>query len=116
MVERPIKKSDRQIVAEPSDVVEEVLETEASLSEGSPDSTTQAREKRIITLPLAGKDKTKSKGKGNKQDDERSGPANLALMRGPKPTRPKGPVIKEPQSATAEDSATEPDQETTAEG
>lgn len=115
MVERPIKKSERQIVAEPSDVVEEVLETEASLSEGSPDSTTQAREKRIITLPLAGKDKAKGKGKGNKQDDERSSPANPALMRGPKPTRPKGPVIK-PQSASAEDSATEPDQETTAEG
>lgn len=114
MVERPIKKSERQI-AEPSDVVEEVLETQASLSEGSLDTTTTPQ-KRIITLPLAGKDKTKGKGKGNKQEDDRSSPGNPALMRGPKPTRPKGPVIKETQSATAEDSATEPDQETTAEG
>lgn len=116
MVERPIKKSERQTVAEPSDVVEEVLETEPSSSEGGLGSITQFPEERNTTRPYRAKDKTKGKGKGNQKEDSRSSPVNPALMRGPKPTKPKPPVIKETQSATADDSVTEPGQETTAEG
>ncbi len=134
MVERPIKKSDRQNVAEPSNAVEEikkleqqnvaqasdieqVLETESSPTEDSPSPITQSPEPRKIILPVVGKDKTRGKGKGEKKDDSRSTPpGNPALARGPKPTKTKPPVIKETQSVTAEESVTEPQQESTAEG
>ncbi len=114
MVERPIKKSERQTVAEPSDVTEEVREAEPSLIEGSQDSVIESPKERDTPRPFRGKDKTKGKGKGNKPEDDRSRPANPALMRGPRPTKPKLPVTK-PQEVT-EDSVTEADQETTAEG
>ena len=116
MVERPIKKSERQI-APPSDVVEQVPETEPSPTEGSQDSITESPQKRIITLPpVQGKDKTKGKGRGNQQDEDRSKFANPALMRGPKPTKSKPPLIKKSQEETETDEGTEADQEETAEG
>ena len=114
MVERPIKKSERQTVAEPSNVKEEVLETESSLIEGSQDSIIEPPKERNTARPFRGKDKTKGKGKGNQPEEDRSRSANPALMRGPRPTKPKPPVTK-PQEVT-EDSVTEADQETTAEG
>jgi hypothetical protein len=116
MVERPIKKSERQTAPSTSDVVEEVQETEPSPVEGSQSSITQSSEERSTTRPIRRKDKTDKKGKGNQQESERSGQVNPALVRGPKPTKPKPPVIKEIQQATTEDSDTEPGQETTAEG
>lgn len=116
MVERPIKKSERQTVAQPSDFVQEVPETESRPVEGSRDSIIQSPEDESKTRPFRGRDKTKGKGKGNQQEDERSRAVNPALMRGPKPTKPKPPVSKKTQEATAEDSVTEPGQETTAEG
>lgn len=115
MVERPIKKSERQAIAEPSDVVKEVVETEPNLMSGSLDSTIPPPAERNTTRPSPRKDKTKGKGKDNQQQEERSKPANPALMRGPKPTKPKPPVIKDPQPEAAEDSGTEPGQETTSE-
>ncbi len=115
MVERPIKKSDRQAIAEPSDVVKEVIETEPDLIPGSLESTIQPQEERNTTRPSPRKDKTKGKGKENQQEEDRSRSANPALMRGPKPTKPKPPVIKDPQPEATEDSGTEPGQETTAE-
>ncbi len=116
MVERPIKKSERQAITEPSDVVKQDLETEPSLIEGSLDSITQSPEERNTTRPSPRKDKTKGKGKGNQQEEDRSRLGNPALMRGPKPTKPKPPVIKETQPETAdEDSGNEPGQETTTE-
>ena len=115
MVERPIKKSERQI-AQPTDVVEQVPETEPSGTEGSQDSITESPQKRIITLPpVQGKDKTKGKGRGNQQDEDRSKIANPALMRGPKPTKAKPPLLKKTQEETAEE-GTEASQEETAEG
>ena len=137
MVERPIKKSDRQNVAASdvveeikkpdrqnvatSDVVQEVLETESSPIEGSPSSITQSSEPRKIILPVVGKDKTRGKdqtrgSRGDQKEDLRSTPGNPALARGPKPTKLKPPVIKETQSETTEESVTEAEQETTAEG
>jgi hypothetical protein len=116
MVERPIKKSERQTVASPNDVVEEVLGTEPSDIEGSQGSINQSPEERSTTRPLRRKDKTKEKGKGNQQESEHSRQVNPALIRGPKPTKSKPPVIKQSQEATTEESVTEPSQETTAEG
>lgn len=102
MVERPIKKSERQTVAEPSN-------TEPSAIESSSDANTQPSEERSTPRPFRGKDKTKEKGKG-KQEDARSTAVNPALMRGPKPSKAKPPLIKKPESETPEDEA---DQETT---
>ena len=107
MVERPIKKSERQTVAQPSDVVEEVRETEPDTIEGSLESITTKREQPSKTRPFRGK------GKGNQQEDSRSkSPVNAALMRGPKPTKAKPPVIKETESQPDSDSDTEPGEET----
>lgn len=97
MVERPIKKSERQTIAEPSD-------TEPSAIESSSDANTQSSEERSTPKPFRGKDKIK--GKAKDKEDSRSTPVNLALMRGPKPTKPKPPAIKKAQSEeTAEDEA-----------
>lgn len=112
MVERPIKKSERQ-AASPSDVKEEVQETEPSSVEGSQGSISHSSEERNTTRPVQRKDKTNKKGKGNQQESEPSRQANPALMRGPKPTKSKPPVIKI-QEPTTEDSIDE-DQETPAE-
>lgn len=114
MVERPIKKSERQAVAQPSDVVEEVLGDQPSPNEGSLDSISQSPQERSTSRPFRGKDKAKGKGNRNQQEDERSTKVNPALMRGPRPTKAKPPVIKSGE-ATAEDSDTE-GQETTTEG
>ena len=132
MVERPIKKSERQIAqptdvieqvpeAEPSqtegsqksitetpqkrvkpnDVIEQVPEAEPSQTEGSQESITETPQKRVITLPpVQGKEKTKGKGRGNQQDEDRSKLANPALMRGPKPTKSKPPLIKKTEEET----------------
>ena len=115
MVERPIKRSERQTVAdaEPSKVIEEVLETEPTAIEGSLDVTPPPKE-RNIPRPSRGKDTTKGKGKGNQQEESRSSPMSAALMRGPKPTKPKPPVVKKTESETADDEAgDEADQDTT---
>jgi hypothetical protein len=113
MVERPIKKSERQTVAQASDVVEDVLETEPSRIEGSLDSITPSPEERKTIRPLQRKDKTKGKGKDNQHKDERSSSVNPALMRGPKPTKPKPPVIQEPVEETALNSVAQEAQEDT---
>ena len=113
MVERPIKRSERQTLASPGDVVEEVLETEPSPIEDTQDSINQPPKERSTPRPLPRKDKINEKGKGNQQESERPGQVSRALMRGPKPTKLKPPVIKETQEATTEESVTEPNPETT---
>ena len=97
MVERPIKKSDRQPIAEPS-------HTETSPIESNPDTNAQSSEERSVPRPFRGKDKTKAKSKD--KEDSRSTPGNPALMRGPKPTKPKPPAIKKAESE-GEDAAEE---------
>lgn len=116
MVERPIKKSDRQAVTESNTVVEEAVEAEPSTVEGSTESITQSSEERIPKkLPLPVKDNTKGKGRGSQQKDEQSSkaPGNPALMRGPKPTKSKPPIIQKAQEATESDSIAQTDQEET---
>ena len=147
MVERPIKRSERQAaaVSDPveeqtaaisdpveeqttaiSDVVEGQTTTvsnavEESKSESSPvearlDSTAPPSEGRSKPRISLDKDRKKVKGKGNQQESEPSRPGgNPALMRGPKPTRPKPPIITE-QSPTAEDAETQTDEESVESG
>ena len=144
MVERPIKKSERQAVTESNDVVKapetepitnegaqdaitqsptespesndvvKAPQTEPITTTGAQDAITQPSEERSITKPLLAKDKKKGKGRGDQRKDEQSikPPANLALMRGPKPTKAKPPVIPKTQEETS-DSTTEVDQEET---
>lgn len=106
MVERPIKKSERQI-AEPSNAGE-ALETQQPSSEESnvEVSDTPLPEKRKVIPPVPGKEKTKGRGKGARKEDEPSAPVNLALMRGPKPSKPKPPVVGAPPEDTEAESDT----------
>ncbi|MBD0346476.1 MAG: hypothetical protein ICV63_16945 [Coleofasciculus sp. Co-bin14] len=92
MVERPIKKSERQTVAPSSDVSEQVKGKERPTEE-SVDSTSRRSFQK----------KDKSKGKG-KRDQKDSAPSrvNPALVRGPKPTQPKPPVLEETPEETIE--------------
>ncbi|NEQ20797.1 MAG: hypothetical protein F6K28_16500 [Microcoleus sp. SIO2G3] len=110
MVEKPIKRSERQTIAPKSDSGEEVKEQGRPI-EARPDSTTgRAFQKKD-------KDRRKGRGKGNQQES-RPTSVNPALMRGPKPTKPKPPVPEETPPETVddtEDSATETPQETIAE-
>jgi len=89
MVERPIKKSERQPIAEPSDA-------EPSSIESSSDADTPSSEGRNTPRPFRGKDKAKGKDKG--KEEGRATAVSPALMRGPKPTKPKPPVVKKAES------------------
>jgi hypothetical protein len=122
MVERPIKKSERQAVTKSNDVVEEALDTEPRTIEGATDPTTQSpSEQNTKQRPLPVKDKTKGKegkegkGRGDRQKDDQSSrpPMNPALLRGPKPTKPKPPLITKTQEATESDSVDQATQEET---
>lgn len=99
MVERPIKKSERQAVTESNtdnvvDVVKEAPQEPTSTDEGA-ETPIQSSSKRVISLPIPAKDKKKEKDRGDRRKDEQADkpPASLALMRGPKPTKPKSPVV-----------------------
>ncbi len=116
MVERPIKKSDRQAVDSKSDVVSEVKETEGGSKERRLDDITRSSEERKTTPSFRGKDQAKGRGKRNQPSDSRPSNVNPALMRGPKPTKPKPPVTQETESAPIEESEAETEQETIAEG
>lgn len=107
MVERPIKKSDRQTVTAPSDLEEISQETTSSSNNEGADSIAPSPEKRVILQPVRSQDKTKTKGRAEQQNNQQSSksPLNPALMRGPKPTPPKvAPVIQNPSEATIDDS------------
>lgn len=92
MVERPIKKSERQI-APPSDAGEETQETQPNAVEDNLEATTASPEKRKVIPSVPGKEKTKGRGKGSNREEAAPPPMNLALMRGPKPTKSKPPVV-----------------------
>ena len=88
MVDRPIKKADRQ-----NPPVE---------SDGTPKSSEAPSKK---SSSSRGGDKG-GKRDSNKRDEPRA-PENLALMRGPKPSKAKPPVIKEAEPEVSEEAATE---------
>jgi hypothetical protein len=88
MVDRPIKKADRQ-----NPPVE---------SDGNPRSS---------EAPSKKSSSNRGADKGGRRDsnkrDEPKAPENLALMRGPKPSKAKPPVIKEAEPEVSEETATE---------
>jgi hypothetical protein len=90
MVDRPIKKADRQ---------NPPVETD-----GTPRSAEAPAKK-------SSSNRGADKGGGGRRDsnkrDEPKAPENLALMRGPKPSKAKPPVIKAAESEVSEDAATE---------
>jgi hypothetical protein len=94
MVDRPIKKADRQ-----NPPVE---------SDGNPKSSEAPKKK-----SSENRENRESRGadKGGRRDsnkrDEPKAPENLALMRGPKPSKAKPPVIKEAEPEVSEETATE---------
>jgi hypothetical protein len=87
MVERPIKKSERQ-AAEASDAVENAPKHNQELARHSPEER-----KPIPQSEKKERSKGKGKGKSDRSQGEPPKPVNLALMRGPKPTRPKKPLV-----------------------
>lgn len=106
MVERPIKKSERQI-APPSDAGEETQETQPNAVEDSLEATTASPEKRKVIPSVPGKEKSKGRERGSKREQEPAAPMNMALMRGPKPTKPKPPVVTTPSEEIESSSETE---------
>jgi hypothetical protein len=112
MVERPIKKSERQAISESPDAAKEGAAAQTEVSVENPPTEAQPRKERIIDQPLRGRDKDKTKGKdrdkGKRGGDDRPPQVSPALMRGPKPTKPKPPVIKA-DSAEVDESAEDSD-------
>ena len=113
MVERPIKKSERQATDKPSSDAAGFQESEAA------DSGARNSEERGRSRPSRDKgdrndkggDRGKRKGRGRDQEDDRAKtPANPALMRGPKPTQPKPPVVQ-PEPEVEENATAEADSE-----
>jgi hypothetical protein len=91
MVDRPIKKADRQ-----NPPVE---------SDGNPKSSEAPKKKSSENRESRGGDKG-GRRDSNKRDEPKA-PENLALMRGPKPSKAKPPVIKEAEPEVSEETATE---------
>ena len=103
MVERPIKKSERQATDKPSS------DAAGSQESAALDSGTQNSEERGRNRSSRDKgDRGKRKGRGRDQEDDRAKtPVNPALMRGPKPTQPKPPVVQsEPEAPEADENST----------
>lgn len=116
MVERPIKKSERQI-APPSDAGEEtqeVQEIQPQATDDNLEAITVSPEKRKVIPSIPGKEKSKAKGKGARREEGASiPPMNMALMRGPKPTKPKPPVVTTSVDEVESSSETESELEAT---
>jgi len=112
MVERPIKKSERQAAT-----TAEVQQTSGTAQGIEGVRETNAAPEQRSTTPRPSKDrpakdKDQRKGrKGQQKDEDARPPLNPALMRGPKPTKPKPPVIE----AASEEPLTQTEPEDTAE-
>ena len=119
MVERPIKKSERQTDAAPSDAVEEVSATELNSVEAGLDTTSPVIKRNATIQPVHRKDKTKGQSKGQgkgREPQNEPQPTNRALVRGPKPQKTELPTIKPSQEETSEDATSEPSQSTAVDG
>jgi hypothetical protein len=132
MVERPIKKSER-LANEAANGGEELIREAAGDSEQvgsrpsrSPRPVSKSNRDRDNNRDTErgndrGNDRDKRRGKGGRKggkSEDIKPPVNLALMRGPKPTQPKPPVVEEvPEVAEdVNDEATEADTESPSEG
>lgn len=126
MVERPIKKSERQAIANASTAAGETLDSEPRAVNGDAEPSS-APKPRSIPRPSRLKDdqgsesrgrddKGKGKGKGRSRDnDEPVRPASLATMRGPRPVQAPEPVVEEVLPETTEELVEEVPSEATAE-
>jgi hypothetical protein len=88
MAERPIKKADRQNPPVEADNTPKSSEAPSKKSAG-------------------GSSRGGEKGKRDSKRDEPRAPENLALMRGPKPSKAAPPVVKEASTEVDEETATE---------
>ena len=88
MVERPIKKADRQPNSEAVESAPKAQKFDDSDNKRS-------------TRGGGDRDKRDKRDKRGSRDEEVKPPVNLALVRGPKPTKPK-PVVEEVITETAE--------------
>lgn len=113
MVERPIKKSERQVSTEVSDVVAENPTSE-------PDRVGDDPEQALKTEPYSegkrgpnqqDRSKSRKKGGGNRQREQETARVNPALLRGPKPTKPKPPVTHK-EATTGNSAVVVEDQDT----
>ncbi|PZV14723.1 MAG: hypothetical protein DCF20_12120 [Pseudanabaena sp.] len=98
MVERPIKKADRQLKPEINEATPSARQSDDSDKKRSPRSG-------------GGKDKRDKRGS---RDEEVKQPVNLALVRGPKPTKPQ-PVVEEVIAEVSEEITEESKPEETTE-
>jgi hypothetical protein len=105
MVERPIKKSERQAKTDESSSGGDRPTSEASPRESGTARPTRDKDR--------GKDRGKGKGKKGSREEEPRQAVNPALVRGPRPTRPQPPVEEvQPevhQEAVAEESTDTPE-------
>jgi len=96
MVERPIKKADRQPNSEA---------TESTPKAQKFDDSDNKRSNR------GGGDKDKRGGKRGSRDEEIKQPVNLALVRGPKPTKPQ-PIVEEVIAEVSDEASEAPEEST----
>lgn len=118
MVERPIKKSERQVSTEASGVVaEKDLKSEPDRvgddQEQAPKTETHSEGKRSPNRQ--DRNKSSNKGRGNRQGEQETARVNPALLRGPKPTKPKPPVAHTTEEATTADPVVDEGQDTSTE-
>lgn len=111
MVERPIKKSERQ--AATTTEVQETSEAAQGI-EGVQEANPAPEQRSTTPRPSKdrpAKDKEERKGRRSQQKDEGARPPlSPALMRGPKPMKPKPPVIEaaaKEQEVTSEEPLTQ---------
>jgi len=81
MVERPIKKADRQPNSEATESAPKAKKFDGS-------------DKKSSTRDGGDRDNRGKKDKRGSRDEEVKQPVNLALVRGPKPTKPQ-PIVEE---------------------
>ena len=111
MVERPIKKSERQAAAN-SEATEVQVPSEVQQSKPKPTPRSERAERSSERgndrgsergndrgSERKGRDDRKGKGKDSRRDEPQSR-VSPALMRGPRPTQPR--VVETPPEATAE--------------
>ena len=99
MVERPIKKADRQPNSEATESAPKAKKFDGS-------------DKNSSTRNGGDSDRKGKRDKRGGRDEEVKAPVNLALVRGPKPTKPQ-PVVEEVIAEVAEASEESAPEETT---
>jgi hypothetical protein len=93
MVERPIKKADRQPNSEATEAKPKAQKFDSS-------------DKKSSTRDGGDRDKRGKRDNRGSRDEEVKQPVNLALVRGPKPTKPAA-IVEEVVAEVTEETASE---------